>query len=299
MNDVSFLELLSRYAGDKHLRPKTVSTYTAVVRLFRRYLGHEAYPSMVTRQMVIDWRVSIIRTRDKPDGITESSWNNYVRHLKALYSFGIKHQLIACNKNPFLDVSVKQPKVPKRSLQPLQIRYAREVLEVCRRYEHCYDERSKIHPAWFWQSLMETFFYTGIRLNQLLHIEAGDVNLKKRVFRTSAVGSKTHSESIMPIPDGLYPHMRKLIVAAHNSGFKREDQLFNERFFQSLSELTGYKMSPHRFRHFLGTSLMDSPERNIHITQSILHHTDIRTTMEYIHPDVEAMRRALNTRLPV
>ena len=154
MNDVSFLELMSRYAADKHLRPKSVSTYTAVVRLFRRYLGHEAYPSMVTRQMVIDWRVSIIRTRDKPDGITESSWNNYVRHLKALYNFGIKHQLIACHKNPFLDVSVKQPKVPKRSLQPLQIRYAREVLEVCRRYEYCYDERSKIHPAWFWQSLM-------------------------------------------------------------------------------------------------------------------------------------------------
>ncbi|WP_413615409.1 tyrosine-type recombinase/integrase [Halomonas cupida] len=317
MNDVSFLELMSRYAADKHLRPKSVSTYTAVVRLFRRYLGHEAYPSMVTRQMVIDWRVSIIRTRDKPDGITESSWNNYVRHLKALYNFGIKHQLIACHKNPFLDVSVKQPKVPKRSLQPLQIRYAREVLEVCRRYEYCYDERSKIHPAWFWKSLMETFFYTGIRLNQLLHIEAGDVNLKKRVFRASAVGSKTHSESILPIPDGLYPYMRQLIVAAHDSGFKREDQLFNvnrfshrhkratmdtwqvERFFQSLSELTGYKMSPHRFRHFLGTSLMDSPERNIHITQNILNHSDIRTTMEYIHPDVEAMRRALNTRLPI
>lgn len=126
-----------------------------------------------------------------------------------------------------------------------------------------------------------------------------------------------YPESIMPIPDGLYPYMYKFIVAARNSGLKREDQLCNvnrfsqrhkrttmdtwqvERFFQSLSELTGYKMSPHRFRHFLGTSLMDSPERNIHITQNILNHSDIRTTMEYIHPDVEAMRRALNTRLPI
>ncbi|MGQ7245668.1 site-specific integrase [Salinicola sp. V024] len=317
MNDVSFLELLSRYAADKHLRPKSVSTYTAVVRLFRRYLGHEAYPSMVTRHMVIEWRVSIIRTLDKPDGIAESSWNNYTRHLKALYSFGIKYQLIACTQNPFSEVSVKQPKQPKKSLQPLQIRYAREVLDVCRRYEICYEEASKIHPAWFWQALMETFFYTGIRLNQLLHLEAGDVNLKKRVFRASAVGSKTHSESILPIPDGLYPHLHTLIVAAHNAGFKRQDQLFNvnrfshrhkrttmdtwqvERFFQALSDLTGYKMSPHRFRHFLATSLMESPERNIHITQNILNHTDIRTTMEYVHPDVESMRRALNARPPV
>nr|WP_298411833.1 site-specific integrase [uncultured Halomonas sp.] len=314
---MSFLELLSRYAADKHLRPKSVSTYTAVVRLFRRYLGYEAYPSMVTRKMVIEWRVSIIRSQNRSDGIGESSWNNYVRHLKALYNFGIKHQLIACSQNPFDEVSVRQPRKSKKSLQPLQIRYAREVLEVCRRYETCYAELAKIHPAWFWQIVMETFYYTGIRLNQLLHIEAGDINLKKRVFRTSAVGSKTYSESILPIPDGLYPHLHELIVAAHTSGFKRQDQLFNvnrfshrhkritmdtwqvEGFFQILSKLTGYRISPHRFRHFLATTLMESPERNIHVTQNILNHTDMRTTMEYIHPDVESMRRALNARPPV
>lgn len=317
MYDVSFMELVSRYAADKHLRPKSVSTYTAVVRLFRRYLGHEAYPSMITRQIVIDWRVSIIRSHSKPEGIAESSWNNYTRHLKALYSFGIKYQLIACAQNPFDGVSVRQPKKPKKTLQPLQIRYAREVLEVCRRYETCYDERARIHPAWFWQVVLETFFYTGIRLNQLLHIEAGDINLKKRIFRASAIGSKTNSENVLPIPDELYPYIHTLILAAHNRGFRRQDQLFNvnrfsqrhrrdtmdtwqvERFFQLLSGLTGYQMSPHRFRHFLGTSLMDGPERNIHITKNILTHNDIRTTMEYIHPDVEAMRRALNTRPPV
>ncbi|MGQ7245071.1 tyrosine-type recombinase/integrase [Salinicola sp. V024] len=211
MNDVSFMELVSRYSADKHLRPKSVSTYSGVVRLFRRYLGYQAYPSMVSREMVIAWRVSIIRTQAKPEGIAESSWNNYARHLKALYSFGIKHELIASVSNPFKEVSVKQPKQPKKSLQPIQIRYAREVLSVCRRFESCYDECSKIHPAWFWLGLMETFFYTGIRLNQLLHIEAGDINLKKRVFRASAVGSKTHTETILPIPDGLYPCSGQLI----------------------------------------------------------------------------------------
>ena len=317
MYDVSFLELLSRYAADKHLRPKSVNTYTGVVRLFRRYLGHDAYPSMVTRDMVIAWRESIICSPGRADGIAESSWNNYARHLKALFSFGIKHELIANNSNPFSEVSVKQPKKPKKSLQPMQIRYAREVLSVCRRYETYYDECSKIHPAWFWQALLEMFYYTGIRLNQLLHIEAGDIDLRKRVFRASAVGSKTHTETVLPIPDGLYPHLYELIVAAHNAGFRRKDQLFNvnrfsqrhkrtttdtwqvEHFFQSLSELAGCKISPHRFRHFLGTSLMDSPERNIHLTQNILNHVDIRTTMDYVHPDVEAMRRALNARPPV
>lgn len=314
MNDVSFMELISRYAADKHLRTKSVSTYNGVVRVFRRYLGHEVYPSMVTRDTVVEWREAIIRSPRNPGGIAESSWNNYARHLKALYTFGIKHQMIATRQNPFDEVSVRQPKVPKKSLQPMQVRYAREVLDVCRRFETGYDEPSKLYPAWFWQSVMETFYYTGIRLNQLLHMQAGDVNLKKRIFRASAAGSKTHSESILPIPDDLYPYMYTLIVAAHSAGFKREDQLFNvnrfsyrhkrqtmntwqvESFFQALSGMVGSKISPHRFRHFLGSSLMDSPERNIHVTQKILAHEDIRTTMEYVHPDVEAMRRALNTR---
>lgn len=317
MNDVTFLEMLNYYAADKHLRPKSVSTYTGVVKLFCGYLGPEVYPSMVTRRMVIDWRVSIIRSQDRPGGIAESSWNNYARHLKALYNFGIKHQLIACTTNPFEEVFVRQPKTAKKSLQPLQIRYAREVLDVCCRFEINCGKESRIYPAWFWKIVMETFFYTGIRQNQLLHIEAGDVDLKNKVFRASAIGSKTHSESILPIPDMLYPYFYELVVAAHGVGMKREDQLFNvnrfshrhrlktmdtwqvQRFFRALSGMAGFKLSPHRFRHYLATSLMESPERNIHVTQNILNHTDIRTTMEYVHPDIESMRHALNARPPV
>lgn len=317
MGDVSFLEMLNYYAADKHLRPKSVTTYTGVVKLFCRYLGPKVYPSMVTRRMVIEWRMSIIRTQDRPEGITETSWNNYARHLKALYNFGIKHQLIVCATNPFGEVFVREPRTAKKSLKPLQVRYAREVLDVCCRYESNCGKESKVYPAWFWRTVMETFFYTGIRQNQLLHIEAGDVDLKNKIFRASAIGSKTHSESILPIPDMLYPHLYELVVAAHRSGFQRQDQLFNvnkfshrhkrttmdtwqvQRFFRVLSDMAGYKLSPHRFRHYLATSLMESSERNIHVTQNILNHTDIRTTMEYVHPDIESMRRVLNARPPV
>ncbi|WP_353980927.1 site-specific integrase [Salinicola endophyticus] len=314
MYDVSFAELLSRYAADKNLRPKSVSTYVGVVRIFRKFLGGQEYPSMVSRETVIAWRTSILKGAGREEGITESSWNNYARHLKALYTYGIKHGLVATAVNPFADVSVRQPRIPKKSLKPFEIRYAREVLDVCRRFESSYDECSKIHPAWFWRVVMETFFHTGIRLNQLLHIEAGDINLKKRVFRASAIGSKTHSETTLPIPDELYPFMYELVVAAHSCGFKRKDQLFNvnrfshrhkrdtmdtwqvERFFTALSSLSGCRITPHRFRHFLGTSLMESPERNLHVVQNILTHGDVRTTLGYVHPDVEAMRRALNAR---
>ena len=162
--------------------------------------------------------------------------------------------------------------------------------------------------------MIETFYYTGIRLNQLLHVKARDVDLKRMIVITSSEGSKTNSESVVPIADELYPFMAKIMLAAHRTGFRREDQLFNvnrfsrrhrraemdinqiEHFFKKLSAFCGARVTPHRFRHTLGTELMEHPDRNLRVTQMILDHTSIRTTMEYIHPSVDSMRKVLNQR---
>ena len=314
MNDVSFMELLSRYCADTHLKPKSVDSYAAAVRAARRHFGKQIYPSMLSREEVCSWRKRILRSKENPRGIVEVSWNNYVRHLAALYNFGIKHQLIMLEENPFNQVRVREPRKPKKTLQPLTVRYVREVMDVCRRFETAQGDPSKLYPAWFWEAVIETFYFTGIRLNQLLHIKAKDVDLKRMILVTSFEGSKTYSESVVPIADGLYPYIAKLMLAAHREGFKREDQLFNvnrfsrrhrrkemdinqvEHFFKRLSGFCGTRVTPHRFRHTLGTDLMEDPDRNIRVTQMILDHSSMRTTMEYVHPSVDSMRKALNQR---
>ena len=97
----------------------------------------------------------------------------------------------------------------------------------------------------------------------MLHIKAKDVDLKRMILVTSFEGSKTYSESVVPIADGLYPYIAKLMLAAHREGFKREDQLFNvnrfsrrhrrmemdinqvEHFFKRLSGFCGTRITPH------------------------------------------------------
>ncbi|WP_110674200.1 MULTISPECIES: site-specific integrase [Salinicola] len=314
MFDVSFAELLSRYCADTHLREKSIASYAGAVRAARRYFGKQCYPSMVSREMVCEWRGAILRTRDNPAGIVEVSWNNYVRHLSALYNFGIRHQLIMREDNPFVKVRVREPRKPKKTIMPLTMRYVREVMDVCKRFECAQDDASKLHPAWFWEAVVETFYYTGMRLSQLLHVKAKDVDLKRMIIVTSWEGSKTYSESVIPIADGLYPYIGKLLLEAHRQGFRREDQLFNvnrfskrhrrdvmdinqiEHFFKRLSGFCGARVTPHRFRHTLGTELMEDPDRNIRVTQMVLDHSSMRTTMEYVHPSVDAMRKALNGR---
>lgn len=51
-----------------------------------------------------------------------------------------------------------------------------------------------------------------------------------------------------------------------------------------------------RLRHTLATDLMKQPERNIHLTKSLLNHSNIATTMSYIEADYDHMREVLHER---
>ncbi|WP_445000284.1 tyrosine-type recombinase/integrase [Halomonas mongoliensis] len=56
-------------------------------------------------------------------------------------------------------------------------------------------------------------------------------------------------------------------------------------------------MSPHRFRHTLGTELMREPDRNLHIVKALLGHSNISTTLEYVEVDIGSLRSAIEGRI--
>ena len=69
-----------------------------------------------------------------------------------------------------------------------------------------------------------------------------------------------------------------------------------EAMYKKLIDKLGVRMTPHRFRHTLATDLMKQPERNIHLTKSLLNHSNIATTMSYIEADYDHMREVLHER---
>ena len=66
--------------------------------------------------------------------------------------------------------------------------------------------------------------------------------------------------------------------------------------YRKLTEKMGVRMPPHRFRHTPATNLMRQPERNIHLTKSLLNHSNIATTRAYIETDYGYMRAVLHER---
>ncbi|HHZ9148654.1 TPA: site-specific integrase [Proteus mirabilis] len=68
-------------------------------------------------------------------------------------------------------------------------------------------------------------------------------------------------------------------------------------FFRRLSVECGFAVSPHRFRHTLGTTLMRCPERNMELTKNILGHRSLSSTMEYIGQDTVQTKAILEYEL--
>ena len=62
--------------------------------------------------------------------------------------------------------------------------------------------------------------------------------------------------------------------------------------FERLSKTLGIRITPHRLRHTMATEL--AARKDIRTLQQLLGHTDIQTTMQYVHPDMDRMRNLLD-----
>ncbi|OLU25678.1 hypothetical protein BVH03_18010 [Pseudomonas sp. PA15(2017)] len=300
-------QLLEEYFFARHLRARSQESYRGASRQLQKYMLSVdlSHPDQLTPRDVLRWRSTALKQ------MKEVSWNSYMRHLRALWNFGLDQGLLTGSKNPFKGTAVSEPKKPKKTLNLEQIAQARWILAQMDAWEHGHNERSRITPAWFWQVVNETFYSTGLRLNQVLNIKLADVRLKDRLIIASIEGSKNKREYPIPISSKYLPWITMLVDRARLQKFSSKDQLFNVNRFSShhrrlemncwqveacyakISEIANSKISPHRFRHTMGTDLMKKPERNLHLVKELLGHTNIKTTLEYVSVDVEMLRECV------
>lgn len=305
---MNILELATQYLDRHILRPATEKIYLAAARAcYKQFESLDV--SRYQNDDVLIWRKQLLES-----GLSKRSWNTYANHLRTLFQFALEHGLIEIRQNPFKRTSVIPPRKKKKTVVHGAIEQARLWLNALEEEERTRCTRARVTPAWFWLTVFETFYHTGIRLNALLSIRLGDVDLDRQMILIRGELEKTHREFEVPIPRALQPHVATLVHAARSIGFQRLDQLFNvnrfslyyrrvemnadqvEAMYKKLTDITGTRMTPHRFRHTLASDLMKQPERNIHIAKALLNHSNIATTMEYIETDYEVIRDVLNER---
>lgn len=92
-------------------------------------------------------------------------------------------------------------------------------------------KRCTLHPAWFWTTILDTLRYTGIRVNQLMHVRLMDINLEENCIELRLDGSKTHREWRVPIVGPLKPQLQLLIGRAIENGAGSVSAVFDVNRF--------------------------------------------------------------------
>lgn len=168
-------------------------------------------------------------------------------------------------------------------------------------------------------TVLDTFRYTGMRNNQMIHIRLRDVNIEQGWIELRLEGSKTHREWKVPVVRQLRKRIELLMMRAIERGAGQHDLLlmsngspihgilitsmmrktFCSHFVAPIVDCqgSGFDISSHRFRHTLATELMKSPDRNLKLVKDLLGHRNVSTTMEYIELDMGVAGRALEQEL--
>lgn len=319
-SDTSWDSLLDEYFFVKFLRPHTEWSYRKVVNGFRKYYGLDRKLSEITRRDVQEWRRHVINVEES----SAVTWNNKVAHMRAIVNYAMKANLIPQTENPFNEVLVRADNKRKKTLSKPQL--TRVYLLMQQHVDLDTDlsiaemKRCALHPAWFWTTVLDTLRYTGMRVNQLMHVRLMDINLDENWIELRLDGSKTHREWRVPIVGPLKPQLQLLISRAIENDAESVSAVFDvnrflwtekerenlppvatlqpvKSFFRRLSKECGFAVSPHRFRHTLATELMKSPDRNLQMVKGLLGHRSITTTMGYIDINLDVTCRTLESEL--
>jgi len=290
----SLWDIYNNYLLEKRPSKDTARSYKYVVKIFIKdtLITH---PSDIQRHQLIRWRNLVL------DRATITTWNSYLRQLRALCNHGIQAQLIT--ENPFLEVDFL--KALKKLKKTIEKGTYLDVISLIKE-----EESKTFEPSWFWLLLLRTLHRTGMRRRQVVGLRWPDLSFEEKTLKLRAESSKSRREWKIPMADldDDFKSLRTLTARLVSPDYFKSGQVFNwalfnprleseelsvdqvSRFFRTLKNHMppDQPISPHRLRHTFGTEA--TKDGDIKTVQEFMGHTDIRTTSEYVHPDIERMR---------
>lgn len=239
------------------------------------------------------------------------TYNGYIRYLRIVVDYAVSRGLL--EKNIFRDIRLAPVgKAPRKTMD-------RETIKGICKYISAQYHGSDLED--FWLCVVHCLYYTGMRRRQIVTLRLRDINFDERTIFLSYEGSKTHRSWTIPLHKELLIRLQEYIFKTeyvtkrrmHPEDFIFVAKRFNPRFsvtkngsmrpdtitgfFKRMSKSMGVAVGAHRFRHTFATELcnpVDDAAPDIFAVQTILGHTSIQTTREYVLTSVARMGVTLN-----
>ncbi len=270
-------------------KPLTVRRYRAVLEHFERLFGKKKkYVEAITRPDIDDYKIR--RSEETSERIGRSiaprTINFEVSTLRTFFYYLINERVIPM-QNPCARFKLLKDEKEKARRNPPTYNQG----ELNQLFRKC---------GSFEKAAFATLLLTGMREQELCHLDWCDVDLKKETVRVSGEGKegfspKDYEERVIPIPADLVVLLKQLshkserVFPSARGG--RETHLL--RRLKAVAKGAGVQHATlHKFRHTYATRLLEKG-CDIVTVQHLMGHSDLDTTLQYLNPDDTLKRKAV------
>lgn len=152
------------------------------------------------------------------------------------------------------------------------------------------------------KTVVQTLFYTGGRISEILDLTLEEVDLENRVLHI--IEGKGRKDRDIPINQKLYNilinYLENIRKAESDNFFALEktgsvSSSYVNRVINDAADKIGLdkQVSAHVLRHSFGTNLLEKGASVVSI-QKLLGHADLAVTTRYLHQDMTKLNDAVN-----
>lgn len=272
---------------EKNSSSCTVLSYRKDLTAFAQFVADHFPATDVVRADTDCVRLWLMSQREA--GLSAATINRRLSALRTFYKYLLRHNIVTSDPTLRI-VAAKTPKKIPTFFREKEMDKLLSVSENLSNFEACRDE-----------TIIETFYQTGIRLAELIGIKDTDIDFDRNTIR---IFGKRRKERIIPFGNGLKQKITQYIVARDKeverttpylyvlrSGRQMYPQAVYRIVKAAMSQVsTQGKRSPHVLRHTFATAMLNNGA-DINAVKELLGHASLAATQIYTHTTFEQLQK--------
>ena len=278
---------------DRNHSPKTVRWYQDMLGRFASFLGEDAR----LREVTVD-SIRAYQRACRDQDVSKFTLHAYARTLKTFLRW--------LHREAYLDSllweKVDMPKVPKYDDVAIDVLNDEEIARLLSAFDTGTDVGCRD------RAIVCLMVESGLRLDEVVQLRTADVHLKEMLLKVHGKGDK---EQYVPIGPTTQKALSRYAEHFRVSADPRTPSFFLNIYgeplgyeavkstFGRLAKRTGIdRLHPHLLRHTAATRMLGNGA-DLHSVQRLLRHSDVRTTLGYLHLAPEQLQEKMKLYSPL